>query len=187
MRRTTISLPAELHEEAKKVGLNVSAVCRRAIELELMTRKAGRQSQRDVLEQVLADPDGVAQRLRSTLRTEDDEHRGYELGAIWAAKEATLRELEAVVSAIPDQDPQFDSTIPDDNSAVGFIERQAEIALPRADYSAQGGPALVDLESSALLRGFRAGATAVHREVERLVNPPLPSGLYDYGPDEAPF
>lgn len=189
MARTTISIPDELHAEVKRAGINVSEVTREALELELAARRSGR------LQEVLTDPERVAQRLRATRQPQDDEHLGYELGVAWAAAEATIAELEEVVSA--DIDTPLDVTDPAvaaENSLVAFIEGQTDWKVPIDDYSEKGGPVLVDLSEGELLRGFYKGAKAVLQRVSPLVRPPLPSvfppapvARDDFGPDEAPF
>jgi post-segregation antitoxin (ccd killing protein) len=87
--KKVIYVPEKLARRLDAVeGLNVSALCQRAIEAEL--------DRRDALRDATADIDQVVARLRAS-RSDDYEAeraKGRELGLSWARETATLTELE---------------------------------------------------------------------------------------------
>ena len=97
-------------------GLNVSAVCQRALEDELDRREA--------LARATADIEQVASRLRATRSDafEADHARGRELGLHWARDIATLTELEELSEIARDRWLWFE--LHSEHSLVGLLTEQ---------------------------------------------------------------
>jgi Post-segregation antitoxin CcdA len=90
MPKTTIYLPDPLAGEVKSAGINVSAVCQKALEQEVRRMEARAAVTNDLA--------AVEARLRDTIDEEDKEEydKGFAEGAAWARDVASFRELEDV-------------------------------------------------------------------------------------------
>ena len=115
--KKVIYVPEKLSRRLDAVdGLNVSAVCQRALEEELDRREA--------LRQATAEIEQVATRLRAT-RSDDyetDFAGGRELGVRWARETATLTELEELTEIARDRWLWFE--LHPEHSLVGLLREQ---------------------------------------------------------------